>query len=249
MEKSVGDKITVNGTELYYEWSGTRGEGPIAVFESGYGWSLENWDPVRKEMEESTEMFFYDRAGVGKSGRSDGPFHSLQIVRNLRELLQKAKVKPPYLLVGHSFGGVNVRLFAHLYPEEIAGVILLDSCHEDQNRKMMPLFTDEVKEDYLNQFTVEATLEEFEQSLDQVRGKRLGNIPLLVVTGGNQPHHTAASMREWLDFQEELAGLSSESEHVLVENAGHAIHLDNPTLVTSLIKKMAARVIHSRELH
>ncbi|RLQ91031.1 alpha/beta hydrolase [Planomicrobium sp. Y74] len=249
MKKSVGDKITVNGTELYYERTGRTGEGPIVIFESGYGWSSENWDPVRKELEGSTEMYFYDRAGVGKSGKSAGPLHSLQIVRNLRGLLQHAGAKPPYLLVGHSFGGVNVRLFAHLYPEDIAGVILLDSCHEDQNRKMVPLFTDEVREDYLNQFTVESTLEEFEQSLDQVRGKRLGNIPLLIVTGGDQPHHTAASMREWLNFQEELAGLSSESEHVLVEDAGHAIHLDNPSLVTSLIKKMVAQVIHSRELH
>ena len=239
MEKSVGDKVTVNGTKLYYERAGQTGEGPIVVFESGYGWSLANWDPVRKELEESMEMFFYDRAGVGKSDRSDGPLHSLQIVRNLGKLLQKANVKPPYLLVGHSFGGVNVRLFAHLYPKEIAGVILLDSCHEDQNRKMVPVFAEQVKEEYLGQFTVEASLEEFEESLDQVRGKRMGDIPLLVVTGGNQPHHTAESMREWLNFQEQLTALSSVSEHVIVEGAGHAIHLDNPMLVTSLIKKMA----------
>lgn len=242
MEKSVGDKITVNGTELYYEWTGKRGKEPAIIFESGYGWPLGNWDPVRKELEGSKEMFFYDRAGVGKSGRSAGPLHSLQIVRNLRELLQHAEVKPPYLLVGHSFGGVNVRLFAHLYPEDTAGVILLDSCHEGQNRKMVPLFTAEVRGDYLNQFTVEATLEEFEQSLEQICGKSLGDTPLLVVTGGNQPHHTAESMGEWLNFQEELAALSSNSEHVMVKNAGHAIHLDEPVLVTSLIKKMAMQI-------
>lgn len=239
MEKSVGDKITVNGAELYYERTDKTEKGPIVVFESGYGWSMENWEPIRKRLAGSVEMFFYDRVGVGKSDKSDGPMHSLQIVRNLKDLLQMAKVEPPYLLVGHSFGGINVRLFAHLYPEEVAGVILLDSCHEDQNRKMVPLFSEQVKEEYLSQFTVEATLPEFEYSLEQVRGKRLVNIPLLVVTGGNQPHHTAESMQEWLKFQEELAELSSTTEHVVIEEAGHAVHLDSPVLVTSLIKKMA----------
>ncbi|MFC3209844.1 alpha/beta fold hydrolase [Planomicrobium okeanokoites] len=238
MGNSVGGRIAINGAELYYERTDKTGKGPVVVFESGYGWDMENWEPIRKRLAGSVEMFFYDRAGVGKSDKSDGPLHSLQIVWNLKDLLQVAKVEPPYLMVGHSFGGINVRLFAHLYPDDTAGVILLDSCHEDQNQKMVPLFSEQVKEEYLSQFTVEATLEEFEQSLEQVRGKSLGNTTLLVVTGGTQPHHTAESMREWLNFQMELAELSSTSEHVVIEEAGHAVHLDNPVLVTSLIKKM-----------
>ena len=240
MEKceGIGNRITVNDAELYYERTGKADEKPVIVFESGYGWSLDNWEPIRKELEDFAELFFYDRAGIGKSGESEGPLHSQQIARNLRELLQKAEVKPPYVLVGHSFGGVNVRLFAQLNPDETAAVILLDSCHEEQNRKMVPLFSEEVRKEYLGQFTVEASLEEFEQSLNQVSATTLKDTPLLVVTGGSQPHHTPDSMREWLRFQSELAGLSSNSWHVVLEEAGHAVHIDQPAAVVDAIENM-----------
>lgn len=239
MEKveNMNNRIAVNGAELYYERAGTAAEKPVLVFDSGYGWSLANWEPIRKQLEGHSELFFYDRAGIGKSSKSAGPHHSRQNAQNLRELLQKAEIKPPFVLVGHSFGGVNVRLFAQLYPEETAGIVLLDACHEEQNRKMVPLFTEEVRNEYLGQFTVEASFEEFEQSLEQVGGSGLGDTPLLVVTGAKQPHHTAASMREWLGFQAELAGLSANSRHLVLGEAGHAVHIDQPAAVVEAIQK------------
>lgn len=247
MEQGKGNKITVNGVEFYYERGGKPSNIPVIVFESGYGWPLENWDSIRREVGEFAELFLYDRAGVGKSGKGDMPMHSLQNARNLNALLQKTGVQPPYLLVGHSFGGLNVRAYAQLYPEDVAGVILLDACHEDQNSNMVPLFTQSVQQDYLGQFTVEASLAEFEESLEQVRGKMLGNTPLLVLTGGTQPHHTKESMAAWLGFQKELAGLSSRSEQVIVAEAGHAIHLDTPSIVISEFQKMMKRMREKME--
>lgn len=240
--ETIGNRVSVNGAELYYERTGKADGKPVLVFDSGYGWSLDNWEPIRKELESFTELFFYDRAGIGRSGKSAGPLHSRQIVRNLRELLQQAGVEPPYVFVGHSFGGLNVRLFAQLYPEETAGVVLLDSCHEDQNWKMVPLFAEEVRKEYLGQFTVEASLEEFEQSLQQVRGTTLADMQLLVVTGARQPHHTEESMREWLGFQVELAGLSANSQHLVLEEAGHAVHIDQPAAVVEAIKTMMEKM-------
>lgn len=245
MKQGNGNKIKVNGIEFYYERDGKSGNTPVVVFDSGYGWPLENWDSIRREVGEFAELFFYDRAGVGKSGKSDLPMHSLQNARNLKALLQETGVQPPYLLVGHSFGGLNVRLFAELYPEDLAGIILVDACHEDQNDNMVPLFTPAVQQDYLGQFTVEASLAEFEDSLEQVRGIALGDLPLLILTGGTQPYHTKESMAAWLGFQKELAGLSSCSEQVIVEDAGHAIHRDEPGVVISEIQKMLIRI--SRE--
>ncbi len=84
-------------------------------------------------------MFIYDRAGIGKSEMNERPRHSQQSVENLRILLNKAGIKPPYVLVGHSFGGLNTRLFASTYPEEVVGVVLLDSTHEDQT-EYCPLY-------------------------------------------------------------------------------------------------------------
>ncbi|MBO9128502.1 alpha/beta hydrolase [Bacillus sp. 165] len=238
-KNEVNQKIDIGGIELYYEFFGEKNANVTMVFDSGYGWDLTNWNSIRNEISRFAKMFIYDRAGIGKSEKDDRPRHSRQNVENLRMLLQHAGVKPPYVLVGHSFGGANVRLFASKYPEEVAGVILLDSVHENQNKFMAPLFSDKVKEEYYGQFRFEASLNEFEESLEQVRAsKTLGNMPLLVVTGGDQPYHTLESWTYWTEFQEELVKLSTNSKHIIVDDAGHAIHIDRPDAVIKAIKEM-----------
>ncbi len=144
----------IGGTELYYEYVGESNDGPTIVFESGYGWSLDKWHPISGEISKFARVCMYDREGVGKSGNSDRPKHSLQIIENLRNLLKKADIKPPYIMVGHSFGGLNVRLYAGKYPDDVKGIVLLDSVHEEQNQKMVPLLTKEFQQVYLGQFVV-----------------------------------------------------------------------------------------------
>jgi len=243
IENTTGGKLDIGGIELYYELLGEHHEGPTVVFESGYGVTLENWNSIKDEVSKFSRMFIYDRAGIGKSEMDDRPRHSRQSVDNLRILLKKAGVKPPYVLVGHSIGGLNVRLFASKYPEEVAGVVLLDSSHEDQNKILPPLFTKEVQEAYFNQFTIEGTLNEIEESFEQVRtSKSFGNIPLIVVTGGLQPIHTKESMAAWKRLQEELANLSTNKQHIVVEDAGHAIHFDKPEVVIDIIRDILSIV-------
>ncbi|MEI5907644.1 alpha/beta hydrolase [Bacillus spongiae] len=239
-------KVKVEGTELYYEYIDKSNNNLTIVFDSGFGWELGNWQPIREDVSKFANMFMYDRANVGKSEDTIQNKHSEQNIVNLRNLLQKVEIKPPYILVGHSYGGVNVRLYANTYPEEVAGVILIDSCHEDQNKKMVPLWTKELQEDYYSGFQFESSLSEFEESLKQVRTvKSLGNIPLTVVTGGTQPHHTPEAWAYWMTFQKDLAKLSSNSKHIIVDDAGHAVHVDNPKAVTKVIKEMVDEVKNS----
>ncbi|MFF2176446.1 alpha/beta fold hydrolase [Lysinibacillus sp. NPDC058147] len=244
IENKTAGKLDIGGIELYYELLGEQHEGPTVVFESGYGVTLDNWNSIKDEVSKFSKMFIYDRAGIGKSEMDDRPRHSRQSVDNLRILLKKAGVKPPYVLVGHSIGGLNVRLFASKYPEEVAGVVLLDSSHEDQNIILPPLFTKEVQEAYYNQFTIEGSLNEIEESFEQVRTtKPFGNIPLIVVTGGLQPIHTKESMAAWMRLQEELANLSTNRQHIVVEDAGHAIHFDKPEVVIEIIRDILSIVV------
>ena len=243
IENKVEKKIDIGGIELYYELLGEQHEGPTLVFDSGYGVTLDNWNPIKYEISNFSKMFIYDRAGIGKSDIDDRPRHSKQSVENLHILLKKAGVKPPYVLVGHSFGGLNIRLFASTYPEEVTGVVLLDSTHEDQNKILPSLFSKEVQEAYYNQFTLEGSLNEVEESLEQVRNSNsFGSIPLVVVTGGLQPFHTEESMAAWIRFQKELANLSSNKQHIIVEDAGHAIHIDQPQVVIEVIRNLLATV-------
>lgn len=125
-----GKIFTVAGHRLHSLVQGTGG--PTVVFDSPVGASSFGWALVQPEVAKFTQTFAYDRAGYGWSDPGPQPRSSGRIVAELHELLQRAQVPKPYVLVGASFGGCNVRLYAFRYPEEVAGVVLVDPAHEDQ---------------------------------------------------------------------------------------------------------------------
>jgi len=105
---------------------------PIVILESGLGDVLAEWERVQLQISNFTRVCSYDRAGYGESDASPLPRTSLQISRELHALLQNAGERPPFILVGHSFGGYNARVFNGKYPNEVAGMVLADSPQEDQ---------------------------------------------------------------------------------------------------------------------
>jgi pimeloyl-ACP methyl ester carboxylesterase len=116
-----------------------RGQGsPTVVLDSGLGVPAIGWNPVQTEVAKFTRVCSYDRAGYGWSGATSAPRTSLQIVKELHALLEAAGEKGPYILVGDSFGGYNVRVYNGQYPNDVAGVVLVDASHEDQNERMSP---------------------------------------------------------------------------------------------------------------
>ncbi len=107
------------------------GEGkPTIILEAGMGGVSLDWSFVQPELSKLSTVLSYDRAGYGWSEMNEEGVTSEEYVENLRMLLANLKLAPPYILVGHSFGGLNTRLFAASYPEEIAGLVLVDSVHE-----------------------------------------------------------------------------------------------------------------------
>lgn len=125
-----GVLIDVNGHAMHLYCVGTGG--PTVVLESGLGETLLNWSRVQGGTAVFTRTCAYDRAGFGWSEPVDDPVFSPQVAENLHTLLQNADEHGPYLLVGHSAGGIHVRNFAHQYPDEVAGLILVDSAHDNQ---------------------------------------------------------------------------------------------------------------------
>ncbi|MGN2275465.1 alpha/beta fold hydrolase [Priestia megaterium] len=227
----------IGGIKLYYEFFERQNENMTIIFESGYGFTSDYWNPIKEEISKFAQFFIYNRSGLGESEQDDRPKDSKQSVENLHTLLRNANIKPPYVLVGHSIGGANVRLYASKYPEEIAAIILLDSCHEDQNKIMPPLFTEEMRSIYFNQFSVEGSLKEIQNSLEQIgEVNSLGDIPLTVVSAGLQSYHTTESFAAWNLFQRDLTRLSRKSKHIIVEDAGHLLHVDQPQTIINIIK-------------
>jgi pimeloyl-ACP methyl ester carboxylesterase len=103
------------------------GEGePTVIFEAGIGATHLNWRHIQTSVAEFATTASYDRAGLGWSGPAKAARTPANIAVELRQLLQQAGLKPPFILVGHSFGGLVVRRFALLYPNEVAGMLLID---------------------------------------------------------------------------------------------------------------------------
>lgn len=112
------------------------GEGDMTVvLEAGSGgYSLE-WDLVQREVATFTRVASYDRAGYGWSGTGAKPRTGGRIAEELHKLLKNAEIPPPYVLVGHSIGGYFIREFTRRYPDEVAGMVLIDSVHPEQWQK------------------------------------------------------------------------------------------------------------------
>ena len=129
-----GRLFEVNGQTLHLF---CRGEGsdnaPTVVLESGMGSESTNWHAVMEQVKGSARVCTYDRPGLGWSKPSRTFLTEAEWVTNLHDLLVVADVQPPYLLVGHSIGGIIVRDFAHKYPEKVAGLVLVESSTENQS--------------------------------------------------------------------------------------------------------------------
>jgi pimeloyl-ACP methyl ester carboxylesterase len=121
---AIQKAFDVGGRSLYLECAG-KGS-PTVVMDSGLGNTHETWESVAPAVRKLTRTCTYDRANLGKSDSAGKPRTGEDVVGDLHRLLEAAVVLPPYLLVGHSFGGLNVRLFAAQHPAEVSGMVLVD---------------------------------------------------------------------------------------------------------------------------
>ena len=129
-----GQLVDVAGKKMHID---CEGEGsPAVILESGLGDTYLSWVKVQPQIAKFTRVCSYDRAGLGYSDSSSEPRTSKAIAQELHALLQAAGVTPPYVLVGHSMGGFDVRLYASLYRDTVAGMVLVDASHPDQENRL-----------------------------------------------------------------------------------------------------------------
>jgi pimeloyl-ACP methyl ester carboxylesterase len=131
-----GQLFDVGGYRMHIDCSGEGS--PTVILESGLGDSSLSWRKVQPEIAKFTRVCSYDRAGLGYSDSSSQLRTSKVIAGELHVLLKAAGVLPPYVVVGHSMGGFDVRVFAGLYRSEVAGMVLVDSSHPDQDNRFPP---------------------------------------------------------------------------------------------------------------
>jgi pimeloyl-ACP methyl ester carboxylesterase len=243
---------------------------PTVILEAASLGMSAHWVRVQQQLSQTTRVCAYDRAGLGWSEAGPEPRDARQISSELHSLLKGAGIQGPYVLVGHSYGGLYARMYADRYPADVAGMVLIDSSHPEQFtrspegramyeqirrmgvvipwltrlgvirlRKFYPAHPDlppqqRAQIEAANSSTQQlvTTVDEFRatpRTADQVRGTQsLGDKPLAVITAGTQSP-------EWLQMQEELATLSSNNIHRIVEEATHdsLLYNENDAQVTN----------------
>jgi pimeloyl-ACP methyl ester carboxylesterase len=268
-----GQMVDIGGYRLHLYCLGENRPGsPTVILEQGLGGTTAAWARVQPQVAQSTRVCAYDRAGIGWSDPGPAPRDALSMAGELHSLLQAAAVPGPYVLVGWSFGGLVIRVYAGHYPDEVAGLVLLDSSHPDQWTR-----SDEGKAQYESLariYTVAPWLARigvmrvrelfqpgsglpapFDQALKassaatkdldtqsaeflafpattvQVHDSGMpGDLPLFVLSAtahGMSP----AQEQMWQEWQEELASLSPNSVHQVVDGADHADVWRNPDTV------------------
>jgi pimeloyl-ACP methyl ester carboxylesterase len=257
----VGDGAMVDiggGRSLYLKCIGSGR--PTVVLEAGFGGSSADWDDVQRRPGLATRTCAYDRAGLGNSVAIPRVHDAAEENRDLQRLLAAAHIPPPYVLVGHSYGGLLVRLFAHAHPDQVAGVVLVDAMGRDQTRRQLAIWPrttfPAVRRELARRIRDGVDLAAGEALDSHVKG--LGATPLAVVTAGRHDAEWGPAPRRlrrgldrlWTTMQDELAGLASDHLHVVARHSDHFVQrLDGqPVVVTRAITAVVRATRHHTQL-
>lgn len=241
--------VDVNGHKLFCRITGSGK--PVVIFENGLGDSCEIWHLVEPKVAEFAQTVVYDRAGVGRSNRATTPRTLTTIVNDLEILLTQLRLESPCLLVGHSLGGLIVRLYAANHPESVAGIVLVDAPHEQQTEAARKMLSQQAW-NLISGFWLHNP-EGIDLAAEMERVGAISTDPdmaltVLSATVVQSPpfelqKEIAAeiahiSTKLFPSFQVQLAETSSRSQLVRVEDAGHYIHLQRPDVIVTAIRTM-----------
>lgn len=238
-KEHTGHLVEVGSRKMFLNCTGNA-RGSTVILEAGSGDSSEVWDAVQKQVEQFEHVCSYDRLGLGKSEKLAAPHTADEIVDDLHQLLQAGRVPPPYVMVGHSIGGIYVRKYAALYPGEVKGLVLLDSAHEEQFARVS-----QISPEWAQRIRERFSAEDQSASGFLPQDEHLAwhfNGPLIVIEHEQMPPSAAsdpmAKQSEALFhlLQKDLAGRSKFGQLCEAKKSGHYIQRDEPELVTEAIK-------------
>jgi pimeloyl-ACP methyl ester carboxylesterase len=243
-----GQRFDIGGRSMYLD---CRGQGqPTVVLEAGSGSSSATWAAVIDPIAETTRTCAYDRAGRGRSDSTER--HTLnEAPAELHALLSAAGEPAPYVLVGHSLGGAYTRVFAGDYPDEVVGLVMVDTFNPDlQTDWIHPLLGDlrpeyEASLDGLRQTVSIVDSLDWPASEAQLRGSTVAGLPIdVLVAPRYEPRLSEATNEEtaaaWRAAFDSLS--PGRTRMTTAWGAGHNVHIDRPDLVIEAVRRLVAAV-------
>lgn len=238
-----------------------RGQGrPVVVLDSGLANDARVWSVVAAGVAQTSTVCAYDRAGLGASSAAPRPHTNRMMADELSALLRNAELPRPYVFVGHSMGGVNIRLLAQADPDAVAGMVLVDAMSESQAKDYWSLIPQTDMDGFrigLQNLPEGMDFETLSKGLTEVATtKPLGAKPLVVLSHDIEdappgaPPETAARLRfAWQRMQQNLSLLSSNRAYVVVTGTRHAIHQERPQVVVVAIREVIQAVREHRPVN
>jgi pimeloyl-ACP methyl ester carboxylesterase len=238
---ATGGMYDVGGYYLRIECRGSGSS--TVVFDSGLSQPRKTWGIVPGEVSKVSRVCTYDRAGVGESDRAGFVRTSEDVVRELRTLLEKSGEKAPFILVGHSFGGQNVRLFAARFPHETRSIVLVDPTHENEYQSLNRFRTEEVQAS-----DVELMRGDNPEGLDlltsQLILKNASEGPSVPATVLSSTVYEASTVPDEQKVRRELqldiVRAVHSAHHQWVEGSSHFIQQDKPAAVIAAVRDLVA---------
>jgi pimeloyl-ACP methyl ester carboxylesterase len=232
--------IRVGDRRLSIDCDGEVGSRTVVLIAGG-GRTAADWAKVQPAVAKFARVCSYDRAGFGASDKASSRIQPVdEVVNDLHELLKTSGEKGPFILVGHSVAGIYARNFVTKFPGEVAGLVFVDSAHEEQALRFHELDPNWQALDE----------ESARWGLFVKPGQRLEwrtDLPLIVlghgqaIQGSKKVSEAVAVAREriWRELQEDLATRSTHGEFRVAEQSEHNIHLEQPELVVQAIRDVS----------
>lgn len=235
------DKKLISVNENVFEYAVIGNNKPAIILINGAGGPIEGWSKLWGELGNENVVFAYNRLGMGKSSKPKEPQTGAVMVSDLKALLLVLKIEPPYLIVGHSLGGFIAHLYALTYPEDIGGIVFLESSTikdvlNDSKRKKVSRSDSFSEIDH-----VPTTIKQIQES---------GPFPniLITVIAGLKPTlgwiMPKAIKEARLNHQKELVNLTEQGRLTIAKKSGHFPQIYEPRLVIDEINKLLSDIVY-----